>query len=356
MQRVRLLTHGSSWVFGLALAGLVQPARAQALKLGDIAPPLSISEWVQGKPVDLSADAKKTIHVVEFWAVWCPPCKMSVPLLTQMQKKYEKDVIIIGVTEPDARGNSPDAIRRFVREQGDNMRYHVAIDDGKTSMAYLAGGGVVGIPHAFVIDRSQKIVWQGSPLDPTLDDVLGRLVGGTFDVEAAKREEEVNRRLEELSFRAQLGQWSAVWDGLVEILKMDPANSAALDALQGIALGEMENPGQYRDWVRKHIDDHKGNRLAMQRLADTLLSIPDLTQRLPDLALEASKAAYQGDGQKDARALTVYARALYQIGQLDRAIKLQQDALALASDGDKPVIQGILDYYRKCKDLNSAVD
>lgn len=338
------------WLLG------VPDASAQALKLGDVAPPLSISEWVQGKPVDLVRDSAKKLHVVEFWAVWCPPCKMSVPLLTQLQKKYEKDVVIIGVTEPDVRGNSPEAIRRFVREQGEEMQYHVAIDDGKTSAAYLAGGGVVGIPHAFVLDKQRKVIWQGSPLDPALDDVLGRLIAGTYDVETARREEEVNRRLEELSFRAQLGQWTAVWDGLVEILRIDPANGAALDALQGIALNEMENIEQYRSWVRKQIDGQRSNRLAMQRLADTLLSIPDMTQRMPELALDAAKAAYKDGGEKDARAATVYARALYQIGQLDRAIALQQDALAMASDGDRPVLQGILDYYRKCKELNGVAD
>ena len=333
-----------------------RPAQAQTLKLGDAAPPLAIAEWVQGKPVDLAREGKRMFHVVEFWAVWCPPCKMSVPLLTELQKKYEKNVTIIGVTEPDARGNSPDAIRHFVREQGEKMQYHVAIDTGQTTHAYLAGAGVVGIPHAYVVDKQNKIVWQGSPLDPALDDVLGRLVAGTYDVDTARREEEVNRRLEELSFRAQLGQWTAVWDGLVEILKLDPANVAALDALQGIALNELETPDQYRNWVRKHIDEHKANRQAMQRLADTLLAVNDMTQRMPDLALDAARAAYRDGGEKDARAATVYARALYQIGMLDRAITLQQDAVAVATDRDRPLLQGILDYYRKCKELSGVAD
>ena len=331
------------------------PALAE-LGVGDAAPPLSIVEWVKGDPVDLAKDVKKRFHVIEFWATWCPPCKMSVPLLTELQKKYKKDILIIGVTEPDAAGNSPRAIRDFVKSQGDKMDYSVAIDSGKTTQAYLAAAGADGIPHAFVVDKSGMIVWQGSPLDPALDTVLGDLVGGKFDLDSVKREQQVMKRFDELNLYAQMGQWQRVWDGLVDILKLDPANETAMGILRDICVQELRNTDTYRQWARAHIDAHHDNANAMARLATTLCMVNDIPSRFPDLALEAAKAANEATGGRDATTLAVYARAMYQIGKLDRAIALSQDAVALADGLERDVIKGMLDYYRTCKKLYDSTN
>jgi len=39
---------------------------AADLKVGDLAPPLKIKEWVRGDAVNLAKDAAKKIHMVEF--------------------------------------------------------------------------------------------------------------------------------------------------------------------------------------------------------------------------------------------------------------------------------------------------
>lgn len=338
----------------LAAALSCSPASAAGLGVGDTAPPLSIIEWVKGASVDLKRDARKKIHMVEFWATWCPPCKMSVPLLSELQKKYKKDLVIIGVTEPDMRGNTPAAIRAFVKQQGAIMDYTVAIDDGRTTEAYLVGAGVIGIPHAFIVDRNGKIVWQGSPLEPNLDDVLGRIVAGEYDLQAAKMEREVNKRFEELNFMAQMGRWKVVWDGLIEILRLDPANELAMSALRDIAIQETEDRKRFEAWVRSHIKTNRANARAMRQLATTLTSIGDLGSRFPELALEAAKASYTASKQREATAVAAYARALYQIGNLDRAIALQQDAVALADTDGRAEIKSGLDYYRRCKKLQTT--
>lgn len=332
-----------------ALSCCAAAACAQSgTNIGDSPPPLSIAEWVKGKPVDLARDARNKVHVVEFWATWCPPCKMSVPLLTKYQLKYAKDLVIVGVTEPDARGNTPDAIRKFVAEQGDNMDYTVAIDTGKTARAYLSSTGIVGLPHAIVINRDGKVVWQGNPLDPNLDNVLAGVIAGTYDLKAAKVEQEVNKRLGELDLLVQLGQWGIVWEQLVEILKLDPTNEPAMQALI-ISSEELDNTEAFRSWIRSHIASHRDNSLAMQRLANSLGGICEIRKRFPDLAFEAAKAAYDASSKPDAWTITVYARALYQVGDLDKAIAIQQDAVAIASAQEQGEMKTYLDYYRQCK-------
>ncbi len=315
------------------------------LDIGDAAPPLSITEWIKGSPVDLQKDAKK-IHVVEFWAVWCPPCKMSVPLLTRIQKKYAKDVVIIGVTEPDFGRNSPAAIRAFVKSQGDVMDYTVAIDSGKTTRAYMASAGPIGIPHAFIVGKDGRVAWQGSPLDPAFEDVLSRISAGTYDAKLAQK---IDRRLQEISYLAQRSEWKRVREGLIEILAMDPAHEIALVFFMRISIEEFGDLEAYRKWARSHINAHRKNARAMSRLGDALSSIVDVTIRFPDIALDAAKAAYQIEGQHDATVIAVYARTLYQVGALDRAIALQQDAVALASADNRQRLQETYDYYRLCK-------
>ncbi len=353
MRTVRWAIGAAVWWTATAGATIAAPS----LDVGDPAPPLHIAEWVKGKPVDLSRDAARKIHVIEFWATWCPPCKMSIPLLTQLQNKFKKDVVIVGVTEPDARGNSPSAIRRFVREQGENMGYTVAIDDGRTSRDYLEAAGALGIPHAFVIDKNRKIVWQGSPLDPALEKVLSGLVAGTYDLNAALLEKKVARKLEELNVRAQLGQWQAVWDGLIDVLRMDPANEVAMDALQSISVDDPKMRKTFEKWVRTHIRQHRGNPTVMRRVAEMLCNIAELEHRLPELAIEAARAAYEASPEPDARTLVVYARALYQVGRLDRAIALQEDAVARAGgDEERAEFEAVLDYYKTCRRLQKQLE
>lgn len=338
-------------IVGAVLAGT--PALG-GLDVGDPAPPLAIAEWIKGSPVELSKDNKK-IHVVEFWAVWCGPCKISIPNLTEYQRKYAKDVTIIGVTDPDAGANSPTAIKRFVADQGSKMEYTVAIDTGKTVQSYMVASGAIGIPHAFIVGRDGRIAWQGSPLDPVMDEVLGKMVSGAFDIDAAKMEQEVNRRLDEVLVMAQARQWEKVWEGMIEILKIDPANEVAIDVMRRISVDEMKDGGKFRAWARGHIDTYRTNAKAMQTLGNMLCSTPELTGRMPDLALEAAKAAYDAAGQKDARVIATYALAVYQVGSLDRAIALQQDAVAIAQDGERDEIRSVLDYYRNCRKLQETV-
>lgn len=141
------------------------------LKLGDTAPEVSvkmINDSEYGKKFSLS-DFKDKVIVLEFWATWCPPCRQSIPHLSKLQEKYKDKVVVIGISNEEKS-----VVEKFFKAQTE-MKYRVAVDDeDKTNGIYMAGFGINGIPHAFIIKRG-KILWHGHPME--MDAELAKAVG-----------------------------------------------------------------------------------------------------------------------------------------------------------------------------------
>lgn len=176
-----------------ALAWAAMTTAASALQVGDVAPPLKISDWIRGESLDLAKAKGKSIVVVEFWATWCPPCRASIPHLSELQTKFkDKSVIIVGVSaEP------PETIRPFITNMSNKITYTIAADQRQaTSQAYLGGLGINGIPHACVVDKEGKLAWHGPPMGG-LGRVLEEMVAGKYDMESAKRTAKAKALLDE---------------------------------------------------------------------------------------------------------------------------------------------------------------
>jgi thiol-disulfide isomerase/thioredoxin len=143
----------------LTRASMAALQAAKAARIGDPAAPLRIKEWLKGGPVDLSNREK--IYVVEFWATWCGPCRVSIPHLTELQKKFaDKDVVFVGVSD-----EKPSVVKPFVEKMGERMDYVVACDDERqTYSGYMEAYGRNGIPSAFIVDREGKVAWAGHPM------------------------------------------------------------------------------------------------------------------------------------------------------------------------------------------------
>src|SRR5262245_39165459 len=65
-----------------------KPKKPEAkLKVGDPAPPLKATKWLQGEEVKEFAAGK--VYVIEFWATWCGPCIVMMPHMGEMQAEYK---------------------------------------------------------------------------------------------------------------------------------------------------------------------------------------------------------------------------------------------------------------------------
>jgi len=150
---------------------------APKLGVGDIAPPLKVTKWLQGEEV--KAFAKDKVYVVEFWATWCGPCIAAMPHLNDLHDEYKaKGLEVIGLTSKDAN-NSQKAVEEFVAKNGKKFTYRFAYcDDRDTDKAYMEAAGQDGIPCSFVVGKDGKIAYIGHPME--LDDVLPLILDGKW--------------------------------------------------------------------------------------------------------------------------------------------------------------------------------
>ena len=162
-------------------------------ELGQPAVKLDGLTWIKGQPVAFETGK---IYIVEFWATWCGPCKVSIPHLTEIQKQYkEKGVTVVGISN---EVDDIEKVKKFVAGQGDNMNYNVAVDvKGSVMAGYMDAYSQQYIPTAFIVDGGGKVVWHGHPMED-MNDVLPQVIAGTFDAAAyakskAEREEQKNQ-------------------------------------------------------------------------------------------------------------------------------------------------------------------
>jgi cytochrome c biogenesis protein CcmG/thiol:disulfide interchange protein DsbE len=103
-----------------------------------------------GKSVSLAAFKGKVI-ILDFWATWCPPCKIEMPWFVEFQDKYRaKGLVVLGVSVDD----TPAKLKAFATEKKINYPLLVGRDREDMQDAY---GPLWGVPTTFVIGRDGKI-------------------------------------------------------------------------------------------------------------------------------------------------------------------------------------------------------
>ncbi len=123
----------------------------------------------QGEEKSLS-DFKGKVVILNFWAIWCPPCKIEIPHLVDLYEEYKDDGLeIIGISMD---WNAQRIVGPFAEENG--MEYTVLLGDNEIADLY---GGILTIPVTFVIDRDGGITkrYLGYRDKETLESAIKRL-------------------------------------------------------------------------------------------------------------------------------------------------------------------------------------
>jgi peroxiredoxin len=120
------------------------------LKIGAQAPPFSVSD-LDGATVALESMRGEKIVLVEFWATWCPPCRMVLATLRRMEQTLkDENVEVLSVNQ----GEAVEQVRQFVAKE--DMPFHVVLDpDGAVSGSYR----VTSLPTMVLVDRRGTVRW-----------------------------------------------------------------------------------------------------------------------------------------------------------------------------------------------------
>jgi len=331
-----------------ALVSLAGPVAAEdkdaKLKVGDKAPPVKATKWLQGKEVTGFEEGK--IYVVEFWATWCGPCIVMMPHMGELQAEYKsKGVTFIGFTAKDPN-NSLEKVQALVEKRGPKLGYAFAYaDDRETYDAWMTAAGRGGIPCCYVVDKAGKVVYIGHPM--YLDVVLPKVVTGKWadaDVEEMKKVEEETVA----TLKAALGTDAAAGlKALAEFDKKHPA-LAGIPYFNGPRVSlllKTKQPGEAKKAAEAIMakalkqDDHT----ALTAVSGALRVNAAGDKAVLALALKAAESALKLAGDKDSLTLLSVAEAHFANGDTAKAKEFGAKAVAAAekeSDGLKQYVEG----------------
>jgi len=135
-------------------------------------------DTVDGAKFDLAAHKGKVV-VLDFWASWCGPCTMALPIVTEVTSGFkDKDVVFLAVNLQE----SPDQIKQFLDSK--KLNINVGLDkDGKIAELYQ----VQGIPVTFIVGKDGKIAGVHAGFSPDLKESLSKELN---DVVSGKKTKE----------------------------------------------------------------------------------------------------------------------------------------------------------------------
>lgn len=331
-----------------------QEEQVKPLGVGDAAPVLKVGKWVKGAPVPSFEKGK--VYVVEGWATWCPPCRESIPHLTELAKKYKDKAVIIGVSVWENDESYTRKVEEFVTKMGDKMEYSVAIDtahdsSGHVAKNWLQAAGLNGIPASFIVNGEGRVAWIGHPM--SMDKPLEQIVGGTWDMDAAikdhaKKAEAAAR--EQAEREKQMSEIRPIMDAIREkdyaaanrgydalIAKYpDRAMQLKMDRFNKMLVGDPAS--SYATARDLAANEFKNNAMGLNALAWTIVDNPKLQNPDYDLAISLAERAVELTNSKDGMVMDTLAVAHFKKGHIDKAIELQTKAIALVADMDADTV------------------
>jgi len=127
---------------------LLGPDRLYATpRSGQAAPNFKVST-IAGQQVSLDSYRGRVL-VLDFWATWCQPCRLSIPHLVELDRKYGKQGLQVLGMSADEDGERE--VKAFADKN--RMSYPIALAGETTLTDY----GVRSVPVMFVIDKKGRV-------------------------------------------------------------------------------------------------------------------------------------------------------------------------------------------------------
>ncbi len=143
-------------IFTLCFLGLFQnnsfaAAGKNGPEIGDVPPPLTLSETIQGPSLnEISWDKLKgKVTVLEFWNTCCGPCVKAIPHWNELVESFKnKPVVFISISDDNG-----DYLKSFLKRKP--IKGWVVLD-GPLDLTQTAFG-FQGWPYTVIVDASGKV-------------------------------------------------------------------------------------------------------------------------------------------------------------------------------------------------------
>jgi len=100
---------------------------------------------LSGQSLTLAQFQGKVV-LLNFWATWCAPCQLEMPVFAAWQRKYgPQGLQVIGISMDDEAGPARSLAARL------ELNYPVVMGNERLGARY---GGVLGLPLTLLIDRN----------------------------------------------------------------------------------------------------------------------------------------------------------------------------------------------------------
>ena len=128
-----------------SLAASAEPAGLPADNpLNKQAPDFTLTGF-DGQTIRVAAFRGKVV-LLNFWATWCAPCRVEMPIFATWQRQYgPQGFTVIGICMDDDAAPARRLVDRL------KLNYPTAMGDENLAARF---GGVLGLPLTFLIDRN----------------------------------------------------------------------------------------------------------------------------------------------------------------------------------------------------------
>lgn len=144
--------------------------KVDTLKVGDPSPEFRATDK-NGNEVTVKSLKGKYVYI-DVWATWCEPCKMEIPFMKELEKKFRgKKIAFVSISSEKNKGKWGEMVR-IMEMTG------IQINTGG-DLSFMEAYRIAGIPRFILLDKKGRILNLNMtrPSNPETEKTLKALKG-----------------------------------------------------------------------------------------------------------------------------------------------------------------------------------